>query len=507
MELLHNIALGFQDVLTPTLLFYCAVGTTVGTAIGVLPGIGPLVAISVLFPLTFHVPPDAAIIMLAGIYFGAEYGGSTASILLNLPGTAANAVTCLDGYPMARQGRAGVALFIKTISSFFGGCVALIVLIVLTPLIVKVALNFGSPEYFALMVLGLLAAATLSVASPAKGIAMVILGVLLGLVGTDVNSGQYRYVFGIPDLADGLDLVAVAMGLFGVAEITGRLVSRDFTESPERVRWRSLIAGREDMRRAFFPMIRGSIAGILSGILPGAGPSLGAFLAYGAEKRVSKTPERFGNGAIEGIAAPEAANNASVQAAFIPTLSLGIPGDAVMALILGALIVHGIQPGPSMIPQHPELFWSLVASFWVANVFLMFLNLPLIGIWVRLLSIPYSLLYPAVMVFICVGVYSLRLSVVDVASVLVFGAVGYFMNMCRLPTAPLLLGFILGAPLEEHLRRALIISHGELSVFVTRPIAASILGFCVLLMLGTVVGSLASSARRARLRRSAENAQ
>ena len=506
MEVLQNMAMGFEHVLTPTLLFFCAVGTTVGTAIGVLPGIGPLVAISVLFPLTFHVPPDAAIIMLAGIYFGAEYGGSTASILLNLPGTAANAVTCLDGYPMARQGRAGVALFMKTIASFFGGCVALIVLIVLTPIIVRVALNFGSPEYFALMVLGLLAAATLSTAAPVKGIAMVILGVLLGLVGTDVNTGQYRYVFGIPDLADGLDLVAVAMGLFGVSEIIGRLVSRDFTEAPERVGWRQLVASREDMRRAFFPMVRGSMAGILSGILPGAGPSLGSFLAYGVEKRVSSTPERFGNGAIEGVAAPEAANNASVQAAFIPTLSLGIPGDAVMALILGALIVHGIQPGPSMIPENPELFWSLVASFWVANLFLLVLNLPLIGIWVRLLSIPYSLLYPAVMVFICVGVFSLRLSVVDVLSVLVFGAVGYGLNLCRLPTAPLLLGFILGGPLEEHLRRALIISHGEMSVFVTRPISAALLGLCLLLILGTVLGGVAGSIRKARLRK-AEEAQ
>lgn len=427
MELLANLAMGFEAALSPVLLFYCAVGVTVGTMVGVLPGIGPLVAISVLFPLTFHVPPDAALIMLAGIYFGAQYGGSTASILLNLPGTASNAVTCLDGYPMARQGRAGVALFMTTIASFAGGCGALVVLIVLTPVIVKVALSFGAPEYFALMVLGLLAAATLSVGSPLKGIAMVVLGVLLGLIGTDVNSGQYRFVFGLPALADGLNLVALAMGLFGVSEIVGRLVAGDVTGRPERVGWAQMMASRDDMRRSRMPMVRGTLWGVLCGILPGAGPSLAAFLSYGAEKRVSRTPERFGHGAIEGIVAPEAANNASVQAAFIPTLSLGIPGDAVMALMLGALIVHGIQPGPNLIPENPGLFWSLVASFWIANILLMVLNLPMIGLWVRLLTIPYSVLYPAVLVFISVGVYSLRLSSFDVAVVLVCGAIGYAM--------------------------------------------------------------------------------
>ena len=496
MELLANLAQGFEAALSPALLFYCAVGVTIGTMVGVLPGIGPLVAISVLFPMTFHVPADAALIMLAGIYFGAQYGGSTASILLNLPGTAANAVTCLDGYPMARKGRAGVALFMTTIASFAGGCAALVVLVLLTPLIVQIALNFGAPEYFALMVLGLLAAATLSVGSPIKGIAMVTLGVLLGLVGTDVNTGQYRFVFGMQGLADGLNLVALAMGLFGVSEIIGRLMSGDVATRPARVGWRQMVASRQDLRDSAIPMARGSAWGVLSGILPGAGPSLAAFLAYGSEKRMSATPERFGHGAIEGLAAPEAANNASVQAAFIPTLSLGIPGDAVMALVLGALIVHGIQPGPNLIPNNPELFWSLVASFFVANIFLMVLNLPLIGLWVRLLSIPYSVLYPVVLIFICVGVYSLRLSVFDVGVVLVFGAVGYGMHLVRLPTAPLLLGFILGTPLEENLRRALLISRGDLSVFVTRPIAATLLALSVLLVLVAVVTTVVRQRRR-----------
>ena len=496
MELLANLGAGFNAAIAPGLLFYCALGVTAGTAVGVLPGIGPLVAISVLFPVTFHVPPEAALILLAGIYLGAQYGGSTASILLNLPGTAANAVTCIDGYPMARAGMAGKALFMTTVASFFGGTVSLVALIVFTPFIVQFALEFGSPEYFALMVLGLLAAATLAATSPLKGVSMVVLGVLLSLVGTDVNTGSYRYTFGISQLADGLGLVPLAMGLFGVAEVIGRLVGGDPVGRPEKVGLRSMIISRDELRRTFMPMVRGSLAGILSGILPGAGPSLGAFLAYGMEKRVSPNADQFGYGAIEGIAAPEAANNASVQAAFIPTLSLGIPGDAIMALILGALIVHGIQPGPNVIPNNPMLFWSLVASFWIANIFLLVLNFPLIGLWVRFLSIPYSVLYPAVVLFICVGVYSLRLSGFDVFIVMAFGLVGYFMNAVGLPTAPLLLGFILGTPMEQHLRRALIISHGDAWVFVERPISASLLGVAMLLIAVTVVASVLRLRRR-----------
>ncbi|WP_241239682.1 tripartite tricarboxylate transporter permease [Silicimonas algicola] len=463
---------------------------TAGTAVGVLPGIGPLVAISVLFPITFHVPPDAAVILLAGIYFGAQYGGSTASILLNLPGTASNAVTCIDGYPMARDGRAGKALFMTTIASFFGGTVSLIALMIFTPLIVGIALKFGSPEYFALMVLGLIAAATLASSSPLRGIVMVVLGVLLSLVGTDVNTGAYRFTFGMSSLADGLGLVPLAMGLFGVAEVIERLVSGRVAGKPETVGLKSMLLTRDETRRTFMPMVRGSLCGIFSGILPGAGPSLGAFLAYGLEKRVSPNSANFGKGAIEGIAAPEAANNASVQAAFIPTLSLGIPGDAIMALILGALVVHGIQPGPNVIPQNPELFWSLVASFWIANILLLVLNFPLIGLWVKMLTIPYSILYPAVIMFICAGVFSLRLSGFDVLIVLLFGAVGYFFNLVRLPTAPLLLGFILGTPLEQHLRRAMIISRGDAWVFLERPISAVLLALSALLILGAMAAAL-----------------
>lgn len=500
MELLSNLAGGFEAALAPQLLFYCALGVTAGTAVGVLPGIGPMVAISVLFPVTFHVPTEAALILLAGIYFGAQYGGSTASILLNLPGTAANAVTCLDGYPMARSGQAGKALFMTTVASFFGGTVSLVALIIFTPFIVNIALKFGSPEYFALMVLGLIAAATLASTSPLKGVAMVVLGVLLSLVGTDVNTGTYRYVFGTSQLADGLGLVPLAMGLFGVAEVMGRLVSGDVAGKPEKVGLKSMMISRDELRRTFPPMVRGSLAGIFSGVLPGAGPSLGAFLAYGLEKRVSPNAHNFGKGAIEGISAPEAANNASVQAAFIPTLSLGIPGDAVMALILGALIVHGIQPGPNVIPNNPEMFWSLVASFWIANIFLLVLNFPLIGFWVRLLTIPYSILYPAVIVFICVGVYSLRLSGFDVFIVLIFGVVGYFLNAVGLPTAPLLLGFILGTPLEQHLRRALIISRGDAWVFFERPISAALLGLSLTLITGAIVGELLRRRRRRRLK-------
>jgi len=476
MTTLSNLMVGFGVALQPENILFCAIGATLGTFIGVVPGIGALSAISMLLPLTFYLDPTTAIIMLAGIFYGAQYGGSTASILLNLPGTATNAVTCLDGYPMAKQGRAGVALFMTTITSFVGGSFSILLLIGLAPAIASFALSFGAREYFAVMLFGLVAASTLSGGSPVKGFAMVAFGVLLGTVGIDPNSGAQRFQFGILELADGLNLVAVAMGLFGVAEILANLMQR--TEAPFKVQpvsLRSLIPTKKDVKDSTMPTVRGMIIGAICGVLPGTGPTIASFMAYATEKRVSKHPERFGHGTIEGIASPEAANNSSVQAAFIPTLSLGIPGDAVMAVLLGALMIHGITPGPALVNEHPTLFWGLVASFWVGNFFCLILNFPLIGIWVRMLRIPYHALYPAILFFICLGVYSINYNVFDIYVVIVFGLIGVGMLRLGFPAAPLLLGFILGPMIEENLRRALLLSRGDLSYLGSSPVSLAFL--------------------------------
>jgi putative tricarboxylic transport membrane protein len=474
MEILASLALGFETAFSPMNLLYCFIGVFLGTLIGVLPGIGALATISLLLPVTFHLPATAALVMLAGVYYGAQYGGSTASILLNLPGTPAAAVACLDGYPMAKQGRAGVALFMTTIGSFVGASLGIVALSAFGPKIAEIGLAFGPAEYFSMMLLGLIAASTLSQQSPVKGIAMVVLGLLLGMVGTDVNSGALRFTFGLPGLIDGINLVAIAMGLFGISEVIASITS--------------LKTGRI-AKGGIMPMLRGTGIGSFFGALPGAGASIASFMSYAAEKRVARDPSRFGKGAIEGVVAPETANNAAAQTAFIPTLTLGIPGDATMALMLGALMIHGIIPGPGLVSEHPDLFWGLIASFWIGNVLLVFLNLPLIGIWVRILAIPYRMLYPAILLFVCLGVYSINNSVFDVGVAMVFGAVGYVMILLRFEPAPLLLGFILGPLMEEHLRRALLLSRGEVTVFFERPISAGFM-IATLLLLGWAILSM-----------------
>lgn len=491
MDVFANLALGLSVALTAENVLYCFFGVLVGTFVGVLPGIGPLAAISMLFPLTFHLDPTTALIMLAGIYYGTAYGGSTASILLNIPGGTSSAITCLDGYPMAKQGRAGVALFMTAIGSFFGGIVGILVLTIFTPVIADYALKFGSAEYFSVMLLGLVAASTITDGSAIKGLAMVVLGALLATVGMDPQSGVSRFTFGSLDLLDGLSISALAMGVFGVSEIlhtVGRQKAADLTA--KRITFRSMLPTREDFKRSIMPMVRGAGLGSLFGALPGTGPSVASFMSYAVEKRVSRHPEQFGKGAVEGVVAPETANNAADQTAFVPTLALGVPGSATMALMIGALMVHGIHPGPNMINDRPDMFWGLVMSFWVGNVLLLVLNLPLIGLWVRLLLIPYHLLYPAILVFIAIGAYSIRLSPFDVMVVLGFGALGYALRALAMPAAPLLLGFVLGPMVEQHFRRAMVLARGDFVQLIERPISAVVLSMTAALIVWSVWSAL-----------------
>lgn len=483
MDLFANLALGLQTALSPSALAFCFAGVTLGTLIGVLPGIGAMAAIAMLLPLTYYVPPTEALIMLAGIYYGAQYGGSTASILLRLPGTAQAAVVTLDGYPMTQSGRAGVALFITTIASFAGSMVGVVLLAGFAPALAQVASAFRAPEYFALMVLGLVAAAMLGQGTPLRGLIMVVVGLLLGTVGTDLQTGTFRFVFGEQHLTDGLGLVVVAMGLFGVSEVIANVARPPNAPVGQRLDWRAMIPTREDWRRALPAMGRGSAVGVGFGTLPGTGSSIASFVSYALEKRVSRRPQEFGKGAIEGVTAPEAANNAAAQTAFIPTLTLGVPGDAVLAMLLGALILHGIIPGPGLIEAQPSLFWGLVVSFVIGNLLLLVLNLPLIGLWVAILRIPYRLLYPAILVFVCIGVYSVRNSVFDIGLVLFFGVVGYGMRLLRFEPAPLILGFILGPLMEQYLRRSMVISRGDPMVFLERPMSATFLAVAALMIL------------------------
>lgn len=466
---------------------FCFFGVFLGTVVGVLPGIGPLAAISLLLPITYHIEPTAAIVMLAGVYYGAEYGGSTASILLNLPGTAANAVTCLDGHPMAKQGRAGIALFMTTIASLAGGISGVVAMILFSPAIVEIGLSFGPAEYFSLMVLGLIAASTLTSGSPAKGLSMVVLGLLLGTVGTDINSGIPRFDFNIPEMMDGISLVALAMGLFGISEIVSSITVSRGSKITEKITMRTMIPTKKDFKDSTMPIVRGAGIGGFFGALPGTGAAIASFVSYAVEKKVAKDPSIFGKGAIQGIAAPEAANNAAAQTAFIPTLTLGIPGSATMAMMLGALIIHGIQPGPMLMAEQPDLFWGLIISFLIGNFLLVILNIPLIGMWVSLLNIPYRLLYPAILVFIMMGVYSVHNNVFDIYLVALIGVVGYILLILRFEPAPLLLGFILGPLMEENMRRALLLSRGDLMTFLDRPISmwllvisAAILGWSLI---------------------------
>ena len=499
-DVIAGMAGGFA-ALTPQVLLYCAIGVTLGTFIGVLPGIGPLATISMLLPLTFHLEPTAGIVMLAGIYYGSQYGGSTAAILLNLPGTAGSAVSCLDGYKMSRNGRAGPALFITSVASFVGGCFAIVVMMLFAPPLGKVALSLGSAEYFSLMLLGLIASVVLVDGAPLKGVAMVVIGLLLGLMGTDVMSGHIRFAFGVPYLYDGVGLVVIAMGLFGVAEVIASIGQAAAKElAGQKITLRSLTPSRDEVRRSRWPVARGAVVGSIVGILPGAGSTVAAFMSYAVEKRCAKDPSKLGTGAVEGLAGPESANNASAQAEFIPTLTLGIPGGATMALILGGLMIHGITPGPQLIVNHPEIFWGLIASFWVGNVLLLILNIPLIGVWVAILKIPYPILYPSILAFICFGVYSINNSFADIIVLLVFGLIGYVLMLLRFSPAPLLLGYVLGPMMEENFRRALLIGRGDPMVFVDRPISGAILGVTALLLLYTVARAIFAMRRRARER-------
>lgn len=497
--IVSHIALGFETAVSPTNLAYCFVGVFLGTFMGVLPGIGAMAAVSMLLPISFYLDPTTALVMLGGVYYGAEYGGSTSSILLNLPGTPSNAVTCLDGYPMTQQGRAGLALFMTTIASFFGGTLGILALYVLAPVIVSVALAFGPAEYFALITFGLVAAATVAQESPAKGLSMVGLGLLLGFVGMDINSGFPRFDLGLLDLEDGISFIAVAMGMFGVSEVIGAIRVARRRPFNQKVTFRSMMPTRDEMRRSIGPMWRGAGIGGLFGALPGTGPSIATFIGYALEKRIARDPSRFGHGAIEGIASPESANNCAVQTAFIPTLTLGIPGSPTMAVMLGALIVHGVQPGPGLMGDRPEIFWGVAASFWIGNLLLLVLNIPMIGLWIRVLKIPYDLLYPAILCLICIGVYTLRGNSFDIFLVLVFGLAGYVLRLLRFELAPILIGFILGPMVEENLRRAALIFRGDYTQFLTRPISGTILALTALLLAWTVWSMV-----RARRRRVAE---
>jgi TctA family transporter len=482
---------GFSVALEPHNLMWCFVGVFVGNLVGVLPGMGVLSSISILLPLTFSMQPVAALLMLAGIYYGAQYGGAICSILLNLPCHPPHAVTCLDGYPMTKSGRGGVALGITMLAAIIGAAFGIVQMIFLAPYIASIAFKFGPQEICSLMLLGLLAGSTLAKGSAIKGISMTLLGILLSLVGTDVNTGNDRFTFGFIELSDGLELVTVSLGLFGIAEFLKSVNAVAPTgKRTVRLGFRDLRPQRSDIKTALPPIIRGTIIGSLCSLIPGTGPTIASFIAYATEKKISKTPERFGHGAIEGVASPEASTHSAVQGDFIPTMSLGIPGDAVMALLLGALMIHGIQPGPRLIVEQPDIFWGLIASFWIGNIILVVLNVPMIGLWVRLLSVPYRFLYPAALFFVCIGVFAARNEMFDVGATLLFGAFGYLLLQLGFEPAPILLGFVLGPRLEENFRRSLLLSRGSLETFIDRPISAFFVAASVLLLLAQMVAAL-----------------
>jgi putative tricarboxylic transport membrane protein len=482
MDLFDNLIFGLSVAFSLQNLLYCFVGVLVGTLIGVLPGIGPLATIAMLMPLTFNVSPVAALIMLAGIYYGAQYGGSTTAILVNLPGETSAVVTCIDGYQMARQGRAGPALAIAAFGSFFAGTFGTLLIALAGPPLAEFALQFGAPEYFSLMLMGLVAAAVLAHGDMIKSLAMVAMGLLLGIVGNDVNTGIPRFAFGFNELTDGIGFVVIAVGVFAFGEIISNL-----SEPPERrvfaSKISSLLPTREDLKRSFGPILRGSGIGAFFGVLPGTGPAIASFSSYMVEKKLAKDPSRFGRGAIEGVAGPEAANNADAQCKFIPMLTLGLPASGVMALMLGALTIHGIQPGPVVMTQRPELFWGLIASMWIGNLMLVVLNLPLIGLWVRLLKVPYRLLFPAIMAFSAIGIYSVNNSSFEIYLAAIFGLIGFFWMKLGCSPAPMLLGFVLGPMMEENLRRAMLMSRGDPSVFLTRPISLAFIIATMLILL------------------------
>jgi len=489
VDLLAQIGAGFAVALQPANLMYCFIGVFIGTLIGVLPGIGPVGAMSLLFPVTFKSSPEAAIIMLAGIYYGAMYGGSTTSILVNIPGEAASVVTCLDGYQMARKGRAGPALGISAIGSFVGGTLSILGLMLLAPPLSQFAIQFGPPEYFSLMVLGLTILVYLAHGSMAKALLMAAVGVVLGLVGLDSINARPRLTFDRLELVDGIGLVPIVMGLFGIGEVLLNLeqaLRRDVFQT----RITGLLPTARDWVEARWPIVRGSLVGFLLGILPGGGAVISSFLSYALEKRLSRRPERFGQGAIEGVAAPEAANNAATGGAFIPLMTLGVPPNVIMALLLGAFMVHGVQPGPLLMTQNPGLFWGVIASMYIGNAMLLVLNLPLIGMWVQVLKVPYRILFPLILLFCLIGVYSVGNAVFDIHVMIAFGVVGYLMKKLDYEPAPLVLAFVLGPLLENNLRKSLILSQGGFSIFFTRPISAACLVLALALLLSPLLPSL-----------------
>jgi putative tricarboxylic transport membrane protein len=471
VNIVHALVDGFGIALTPQNFFYCMIGATLGTFVGVLPGLGPLTTIAMLLPLTFKMPAIGSLIMLAGIYYGAHHAGSTTAIMLNMPGEPSSVVICFDGHPMARQGRAGAALCISALGSFFAGCVSVIIIALFSPLLVSVALEFRAPEYTSMIVLALIATAVLNEGSLVNSIAMVSVGLLLGTVGTDVNSGSERFTFGLSNIADRIDFITIAAGLFAFAEIVSRLGHKAPQKSAIAATLSSLIPTKDDLRAAWRPILRGTMLGGAFGILPGTGPLVSSFASYSLERQLVKDPSRFGKGAIEGVAGPESANNAAAFTHFIPMLTLGIPAGAAMALMLGALTIQGISPGPQIMTEHADLFWGVVASMWIGNLMLLVLNLPMVGLWIKLLTIPYRFLYPGILVFCCIGVYSVSNSPGDVILIAAFGIFGYLMLQLDCRPAPLILGFILEPILEENLRRALVISRGSPSIFVTSPIS------------------------------------
>jgi putative tricarboxylic transport membrane protein len=489
MDLISNLGLGFATAASPENLLFCLIGVILGTLIGVLPGIGATATIAMLLPITFQLEPVSSLIMLAGIYYGAQYGGSTTAILINMPGESSSAVTAIDGYQMARKGKAGTALAVAALGSFFAGTVATLLVAIFAPPLTVIALKFGAAEYFSLMVLGLVSAIALAHGSILKALAMVVLGLLLGLVGTDIYTGTPRFTLGITEYADGLNFVALAVGVFGIAEIL-RNLEGDQDRTVLGTKLAGLFPSREDLRKIVGPVLRGTGIGSLLGILPGGGAVLAAFASYTVEKRMSKTPEAFGHGAIEGVAGPESANNAGAQTSFIPLLTLGIPANPVMALMVGAMIIQGIVPGPNVASEQPALFWGVIASMWIGNLMLVVLNLPLIGLWVRLLKVPYHILFPIIVAFCSIGVYSVNSNVYDLYAVAFFGLMGYVLIKLRCEPAPLLLGFVLGPMLEENLRRAMILGRGDATVFLTRPISLTLLVLTVLVLVVVLLPSI-----------------
>ncbi len=499
MDLIANLSLGFGVAFTAQNLMYAFVGCLLGTLIGVLPGIGPLATIAMLLPATYALPPVAALIMLAGIYYGAQYGGSTTAILVNLPGESSSVVTVIDGYQMARQGRAGPALAAAGLGSFFAGCVGTLILAAFAAPLTELAFKFGAAEYFSLMVLGLVGAVVLASGSLLKAVAMIVLGLLLGMVGTDINSGVPRFTFDIPELADGIGFIVIAMGVFGYGEIISNLSKHESERQVFTAKLSGLMPTKEDFKNMVPAILRGTALGSILGILPGGGAVMASFAAYTLEKKTKLRPGEvpFGKGNIRGVAAPEAANNAGAQTSFIPLLTLGIPPNAVMALMVGAMTIHNIQPGPQVMVNNPELFWGLIASMWIGNAMLVVLNLPLIGIWIKLLSVPYRWLFPSIVLFCAIGVYSTNNNTFDIWMVGLFGVIGYLFHKLGMEPAPLLLGFILGPMMEEYLRRALLLSRGDWSVFLTRPLSAGLLATALFLLVLVLMPSVKSKREEA----------